>query len=305
MWLQPSRYRQQVTGLTVNSFPNVTRKYTNQIRAMLHAWEKYGLELAEKEFFGKYDRKHRRIIGPPGTFIQIIKGKLDFLRSVRGAGNPQYLKLCENLAKIYPVFMKTYERIEHFAKGESMGKSIDDNVLVLDSRYNQGTGFILDGVGLITCQHVLGEDLNVYKATCPENKYEVKILKEDHSLDIAVLKLEGRKPFSCLHKGESEKLKRGDSIRVVGFPDYAPGQTIHDYPGVIVGEKKIFGKKRFNVSAQIYKGNSGGPVLNTEGKVIGIAVTGEDRPGTKPPKEEYGVIPIELIDDLFKNETKS
>ena len=52
--------------------------------------------------------------------------------------------------------------------------------------------------------------------------------------------------------------------------------------------------------AHIYKGNSGGPVLDVENKVIGIAVTGEDRPGLQPPKEEYGVIPIELLDVLLK-----
>lgn len=296
VWLQPSRSRQQVTGLTVNSFPNITRKYINQIRAMLHAWEKYGLERAEKEFFSKHDRKHRRAIGPPGIFKQIVKGKLNFLKAVRSEGNPRYLKLYKKLAEIDPEFRVIYEKIEQFAKGAS----IEDNVFVLDSSENQGTGFILDGIGLVTCQHVLGEDLNAYKATCPENKYAVKILKEDDILDVAVLKLEGLKLSSYLHKGESGKLKIGDSIRVVGFPDYAPGETIHDYPGVIVGQKICFGNKRFNVSAQIYKGNSGGPVLNAEGKVVGIAVTGEDRPGIKPPRVEYGVIPIELIDVLLK-----
>ncbi|HNM36914.1 MAG TPA: reverse transcriptase domain-containing protein, partial [Anaerolineales bacterium] len=46
--------RQEVTGLTVNKFPNVRRNYVRQIRAMLYAWEEFGLERAQKEYQEKY-----------------------------------------------------------------------------------------------------------------------------------------------------------------------------------------------------------------------------------------------------------
>ena len=48
--LQSRGNHQEVTGLTTNQFPNVKRTYVRQIRAMLHAWAKFGLEAAEKEY---------------------------------------------------------------------------------------------------------------------------------------------------------------------------------------------------------------------------------------------------------------
>lgn len=50
VYLRSSSKRQEVTGIITNIKPNLRRKYINQIRAMLHAWEKYGLKKAEKEF---------------------------------------------------------------------------------------------------------------------------------------------------------------------------------------------------------------------------------------------------------------
>ena len=48
--LQGDYQRKVVTGLTVNEFPNVTRNYVRQVRAMLHAWRIYGLEKAQREY---------------------------------------------------------------------------------------------------------------------------------------------------------------------------------------------------------------------------------------------------------------
>ena len=297
VWLQPSRSRQQVTGLTVNSFPNVTRKYTNQIRAMLHAWEKYGLERAEKEFFSKHDRKHRRAIGPPGIFKKIVRGKLNFLKSVRSGQNPQYLRLCKKLAELDPDFAVIYERLEQAAKPIIL----EDAIFIIETDIYQGTAFLLDGVGLITCAHVLGKDISIHHCSTPDKPYKAKIIKKDSDLDIMILTFDDINRFVHLHKGDSSNLQRGYPISVVGFPNYAPGNTVQVYPGAIVGQKRsCAGHKRFNVSAPIYKGNSGGPVLDVEKRVIGIAVTGEDRPGLQPPKEEYGIIPIELLDVLLK-----
>jgi RNA-directed DNA polymerase len=57
--LQSKYKRQEITGLTVNKFPNVQRNYVRQIRAMLHAWEKYGLENAQKDYIEKYSKNRK------------------------------------------------------------------------------------------------------------------------------------------------------------------------------------------------------------------------------------------------------
>jgi RNA-directed DNA polymerase len=60
--LQTRNRRQEVTGLTVNKFPNVTRKYIDQIRGMLHAWANYGLESTQERYWQKYNCKHRNLL---------------------------------------------------------------------------------------------------------------------------------------------------------------------------------------------------------------------------------------------------
>jgi RNA-directed DNA polymerase len=100
--LQTREYRQEVTGLTVNKIPNVRRKYTRQIRAMLHAWEKYGLEAAENEFRYEHDKKHRGPYKNEVSFKQVVKGKIEFLGMVRGRDNPFYLRFCKQLKRLAP-----------------------------------------------------------------------------------------------------------------------------------------------------------------------------------------------------------
>lgn len=86
------RQRQEVTGLTVNRFPNVRKKYIAQIRAMLHAWDKYGLEAATLEHFLLYDENHRNPNRKFPSFKKIVGGKIEFLGMVKGHDNPQYLE---------------------------------------------------------------------------------------------------------------------------------------------------------------------------------------------------------------------
>lgn len=295
VWLQPANARQCVTGLTVNEFPNVSRKYVSQIRAMLHAWDNYGLAAAENEFFAKYDQKHRAPFGAPRTFKRVVKGKINFLKAVRGPRNPTYLKFCKQLAELDPDFAPIWSIIEKHAKPPD----IQDAVLVIECPGdNQGTGFFLADIGFITCDHVVRTKSVAFKCTNAKENYKVEVLTKSDDLDIAILQITGIQDHGVLTKGDSSKVARGDAITVAGFPGYADGHTIQQYPGVLVGRKRHFKNERMNVSAQIYQGASGSPVLNDKSEVIGIAVEGEDKPG-KPPENRFGVIPINLLDSLI------
>jgi hypothetical protein len=97
--LHPEKFRmqiinqhQEVTGLTVNEFPNVKRRYVRQLRAVLHAWEKYGLARAEREYYDRYNQHQRGPHKSMPSFKQIVKGKIEFLGMVRGQDNPIYLR---------------------------------------------------------------------------------------------------------------------------------------------------------------------------------------------------------------------
>jgi RNA-directed DNA polymerase len=100
--LQIRNRRQEVTGLTVNKFPNVERQYVRQIRAMLHAWEKFGLEAAENEFLTKYRKKHRHPNHPAPLFKQVVKEKIEFLGMIRGKTDGIYLKFRNKLGDLAP-----------------------------------------------------------------------------------------------------------------------------------------------------------------------------------------------------------
>lgn len=99
--LQTRNKRQEVTGLTTNKFVNVNRKFIRQIRAMLHAWERYGYKAAAEEYHQKYcykqpDKSYKTL--PP--FRQVIKGKIEFVGMVRGRENEIYIKFNNRAAQL-------------------------------------------------------------------------------------------------------------------------------------------------------------------------------------------------------------
>jgi len=97
--LQRSAERQTVTGLTTNESPNITRKYSRQIRAMLHSWKTYGYEKAEKEFHDKYwiAASNRNPSKRPPRFRDVVKGKVEFLGMVRGKTDLLYIHYLKKL----------------------------------------------------------------------------------------------------------------------------------------------------------------------------------------------------------------
>ena len=102
VWLRRQDRRQEVTGVTVNAFPNLPRKFTNQIRAMLHAWGKHGLKAAQSDFEKKYDRKHRAPWKKPPRFEQVVKGKIEYLGMIKGDGALTYLRFLDMLWRLDP-----------------------------------------------------------------------------------------------------------------------------------------------------------------------------------------------------------
>jgi len=91
--LQKDGYRKEVTGLLVNEKPNVQQRYIKQLRMWLYYWERYGYERASGFFLQQYiaDKGHVRN-GKP-DMANVISGKLDYLKMVKGADNKLYLKL--------------------------------------------------------------------------------------------------------------------------------------------------------------------------------------------------------------------
>jgi retron-type reverse transcriptase len=91
--LQKDGYRKEVTGLLVNEKVNVQQRYIKQLRMWLYYWERYGYEKASGFFLQQYiaDKGHVKKNKP--DMANVIGGKLDYLKMVKGADNELYLKL--------------------------------------------------------------------------------------------------------------------------------------------------------------------------------------------------------------------
>jgi S1-C subfamily serine protease len=117
------------------------------------------------------------------------------------------------------------------------------------------------------------------------------------TIDLAICDLDCPNP-KTLTASVTPRQRQGDSIILAGFPNYQYGDTPHIAPGVIVQARTRSTIERLVIDTPIVKGNSGGPVINPDGAVIGVAVTGTDRADNVHDTVDYGVIPIAALKHL-------
>lgn len=98
--LQRQNWRQEVTGLTVNRFLNVRRRFIRQIRAMIHAWQRHGLEAAQQEHCTRYRANN----GMPNdvSFSRVLCGKIEYLRAIKGEFDPVYRRYADKYRQLNP-----------------------------------------------------------------------------------------------------------------------------------------------------------------------------------------------------------
>lgn len=98
--LQKSTCRQEVTGLIVNEKVNVRRQYIKQIRMWLYYWEKYGYKKAVQIFIKDYiaDKGHVKKETP--TLVNVLDGKIEFLKMVKGENDTTYSTLKKRFDKL-------------------------------------------------------------------------------------------------------------------------------------------------------------------------------------------------------------
>lgn len=85
--------RQEVTGLTVSNKVNVPRKYTRDIRNVLYMWDRYGYTDAYMHFLPKYKAEKGHVKKGNPDLINVIDGKLMYLKMVKGESDPVYIRL--------------------------------------------------------------------------------------------------------------------------------------------------------------------------------------------------------------------
>src|SRR5262249_9251697 len=131
-----------------------------------------------------------------------------------------------------------------------------------------GTGFIVGADGLIaTNLHVIGEARPVSVRLADGKKYEVTAVHaSDRSLDLALLKIDA-KGLTPLELADSDKVKNGQAVLTLGNPH---GLEHSVTSGVVSGKREIDGLKMSQIALPIEQGNSGGPLLDMQGRVVGV-----------------------------------
>ena len=135
-----------------------------------------------------------------------------------------------------------------------------------------GSGFVIDPTGIvITNNHVVGDANEIMVIFSDGRKLKAKVLGKDPKVDVAVLKVESDRPLKTVKFGDSDKMRVGDGVIAVGNP-FGLGETVT--AGIISARNRNIDSGPYDdflqTDASINKGNSGGPLFNMQGEVIGI-----------------------------------
>ncbi|WP_415299642.1 Do family serine endopeptidase [Candidatus Pelagibacter sp. Uisw_134_02] len=135
-----------------------------------------------------------------------------------------------------------------------------------------GSGFIIDEKGIvITNNHVIQDAEDIVVRVGGEKEYKAKIIGADPLSDIAVLQIDSKEKFIPVKFGDSDKARIGDWVIAIGNP-FGLGGTVT--AGIISARNRSIGLSRYEdyiqTDASINSGNSGGPLFDMNGDVIGI-----------------------------------
>ncbi len=136
-----------------------------------------------------------------------------------------------------------------------------------------GSGFIFHPDGfIVTNSHVIegADEITVTLSNDPDKTFKAKLIGSDKKTDLAVLKIESKTALPYLKFGDADKAKVGDWIIAIGNP-FGLGGTVT--AGIISAKSRLIASQYdelIQTDASINRGNSGGPMINLAGEVIGI-----------------------------------
>jgi serine protease Do len=136
-----------------------------------------------------------------------------------------------------------------------------------------GSGFIVDASGIVvTNNHVVGNARTVTVQLSDGREFEAQVLGRDPQTDIAVIRIAGQgATFKPIAWGDSDRARVGDSVFAVGSP-FGLGNTVTS--GIVSARGREIGAGPYDdflqVDAAINSGNSGGPLFDARGRVVGV-----------------------------------
>ncbi|HKA78620.1 MAG TPA: DegQ family serine endoprotease [Xanthobacteraceae bacterium] len=135
-----------------------------------------------------------------------------------------------------------------------------------------GSGFIIDPAGIVvTNNHVISEADEITVILNDGTRLKAELIGKDQKTDIALLRVKPDKPLKAVKFGDSEKLRLGEWVIAIGNP-FSLGGTVT--AGIVSARNRDINSGPYDnyiqTDASINRGNSGGPLFNLDGEVIGV-----------------------------------
>lgn len=314
--LQSRQTRQSVTNITVNEKLNVNRRFLRQTSSMIYAAIKFGFPNAEAEYFNRFHRGYiparhmRKRQEKPGDLFRLkIRGRLNFIRNVRGKTCPVWRRLMYDFTVAIGEPKDIYKL--------NFIDLIAQSTFVLHNNIDKssGSGFLLKGVGLVTNQHVLEgyDDSNIddcylieWLVNPKQNFIGLQLPVIDKKADIAIVQSELLfNTVKPLEPAVSPNYEQGTKVILIGYPNYSPGDKPTVIKTEISGSYHISDLKRIRVREIIVKGMSGGVAINEDGQVIGVISDGLDNRQGNYTSLPCGFVPINRVFELLSDPTKN
>ena len=317
--LQLRSCHQEVTGLTVNEFANVSRHFVRGIRVLLHKWRKHGPATAAR-IYCSHDNRSPEFDDPERRFRRIVRGRIEYIGMVRGHTDPVYCRLRGALHELDKSAIGPAPKPSNYRLPRSDHSG--DRWSRLFARWQagvfhliatqengdigSGTAFGWGSRSVATAAHNLARS-RVVEIRSPAESWSVPFARihprGPSEIDCALLEVpHGAERFAFSARIPSP----GESIAIVGFatvPQRQPGVGL--YVGTVESIRWNYARTTefIHVSVASGGGLSGSPAFDGSGRLTGIVVESvfEQTRDAVPHREYCTVLPIQYALEIDPN----
>lgn len=268
---EPSRFLLggTITRAKLNSYSSLFSDLTKDERTI--RWEVFDREV------GKVIYRHETTGNAEAEGIQNPAASYESIRaSLKGLlAEPTFTTMLEQSSSLASFSSPGGHQIPAIASSskplsiEQIASRSIPSIVWIRTPGGRGSGFLLDSSGLIvTNQHVVGSTFAVKVDLYDGSTRTGRVMKRDATSDLALLKLEGETTdIPGLPICQTNAIKVGESVVAIGNP-LALSNTVTQ--GVVSGVRTVATRNLIQTDAAVNPGNSGGPLFNRQGEVIGI-----------------------------------
>jgi len=310
---QTHNQHQEVTGIVVNEKLNVNRKYIRNIRAMIHSVKMDCGQLDKPvKKFNKINNRNVdinglfKVIRGKIEYVGMVKGYHDkVFENIANKFNETYNLVNEMLEINGEEKLKSVSIINIYSPHFTY--LVPDGDVYFNPEgsmaYGLGSAFLLKNYGIVSNYHVFKELLDFFenskgiveksrirkpdigyinnveypiKLLSVDNKKQkiihTKIVKYDENYDLILLEPKNINFKEYGYNLASLPMEIDNPIKLLGFPNFKTGDAVREIDGKIININKS--EEKFEINRSILAGNSGGPILNSNKEVIGVASEG-------------------------------